>query len=126
MPTFDLSISSEDVAHEKAGWLGPNQSQERQDIVARMPVPDTKPAYSSLHVDSEGNVWAEEYRQGWWAFTDNYPRSWTVFNPQGEWLGAVRLPPRFTVYQIGSDYILGLTRDETEVERVQVLRLNKV
>jgi hypothetical protein len=121
----DLSISAEDMAHEKAGWLGPNSSQERQEIVARIPIPDTKPAYSSLHVDPEGNIWAEEYRQGWWAFTDNVLRSWTVFNPDGEWLGKVRLPPRFTVYQIGSDYILGLAWDDMDVERIRVLRLNK-
>lgn len=125
VPGLDLSISAEEIAHERAGWLGPNSSQERREIVARIPVPDTKPAYSSLHVDSEGNTWAEEYRQGWWAFTDDVPRRWTVFGPDGKWLGEVNLPPRFTVYRIGRDYILGLARDDLEVEQIRVLRLSK-
>ena len=50
---------------------------------------------------------------------------WEVFSPAGEWLGSVRTPARFTVFEIGEDYVLGSWRDNMDVEHVQVLRLKR-
>ena len=48
-----------------------------------------------------------------------------VFDIDGLWLTTVELPPRFRLHEIGPDWILGVTRDDTDVEVVTLLRLEK-
>lgn len=50
---------------------------------------------------------------------------WSVFATDGSWLGTVATPPYFTISEIGSDYLLGVHRDELGVERVRRYRLVK-
>ena len=85
-----------------------------------MEMPPTRPAYGRLHVDEEGNLWAAE--------PTRYPypaRSWTVFDPEGKLLGVVMMPDRFRLQQAGSDWVLGVWRDELDVEYVTLHRLRK-
>jgi len=53
------------------------------------------------------------------------PTTWEVFSPEGVWLGPVRMPARFTLLDIGSDFVLGVFRDGLDVQHVQVLRLHR-
>jgi hypothetical protein len=53
------------------------------------------------------------------------PRKWEVFDPAGAWLGTLSTPARFSVLEIGRDYVLGVRRDDLDVEHVQVLRLRR-
>ena len=46
-------------------------------------------------------------------------RRWLVFNPNGEGLGSVDMPPDLDVWQIGHDFVLGVWQDEHEVEYVR-------
>ena len=41
------------------------------------------------------------------------------------WLGDVAMPPAFTVLEIGDDYVLGIHRDDLDVQRVQIYRMMK-
>ena len=84
------------------------------------PFPETMPAYEGVIVDEEGNLWVEEYR----APGDEQPR-WTVFDSTGVMLGLIETPPRFRIFQIGSDFVLGRQTDSLDVERVQLYRLRK-
>ncbi|NIN72090.1 MAG: hypothetical protein GTO46_09270 [Gemmatimonadetes bacterium] len=94
--------------------------QIRQRMYARMPWPDVMPAYGEFKTDAEDNLWVSEYlRPG-----DEQPR-WTVFDPHGTMLGIVGTPPRFRIFQIGSDFMLGRWRDELGVEHVQMYELLK-
>jgi hypothetical protein len=97
-------------------------SERMRDYIAELPAPGRRPAYSDLKLDADGFVWAAEYHglQG-----AGEPTAWLVFSPQGEWLGSVSTPPRFEVYEIGKEYILGLLRDDFDVEHVQVLALSR-
>jgi len=56
---------------------------------------------------------------------DDEPANWSVFAPDGVWLGRVTLPSGLEVYEIGSDYILGRSMDEMDVERILVYELVK-
>jgi len=47
-----------------------------------------------------------------------------VFDPTGALLGAVALPP-IEVLEIGDDYVMGVYRDELEVQYLQVHELVK-
>lgn len=48
-----------------------------------------------------------------------------MFDPQGRWLGQVKTPARFLVFDIGADYIAGKAIDDLDVEHVRVYALNK-
>jgi hypothetical protein len=48
---------------------------------------------------------------------------WTVFGRDGLFLGTVDLPPRLQVFEIDATSILGLWRDDLDVEYVRVYSL---
>ena len=73
--------------------------------------PETTPAFDDLVVDTEGRVWtirteAEDH--------------WAVVHVDGRPLARVRLPTLDAIYQIGSDYIVGLRTDPLGVQSVRV------
>jgi hypothetical protein len=86
----------------------------------QMPYPETHPAYDSLLVATTGEVWVRDPAP----FRDE-PRTWTVFGNTGAALGIVRTPPGMRLFEIGRDYVLGLVRDDDDVEHVVVHRLNR-
>jgi hypothetical protein len=92
VPGIDLSVSAQDLDDEREGRLGPNPSASRLEAFSRLAIPDTKPAYTKVLWDSEGCIWAEEHRHVGVSLRSAPPRDWSVFGPQGKWLGAVRLP----------------------------------
>lgn len=79
--------------------------------------PDTKPVLGIVEVDAEGNLWVGD--------TDRAGdgQSMSVFDPTGVWLGHVILPPSLRIFEIGPDYVLGATRDELGIERVELYDL---
>ena len=82
-------------------------------------------------MDTEGYVWLEVYRHRKAGFVplefapQQQGSDWNVFSPAGEWLGSVRLPARFEVFEIGWDYVLGRKLDEEDVPHPQLLRLDR-
>jgi len=83
--------------------------------------PDRRPAFSSLEVDAEGNLWVAEYVP-----TDDPATGWHVFSPDGELLGHVTVPPRLTIHEIGADYVLGVQRNELDVPFVRRFPLTRL
>ena len=90
------------------------------------------PHYAALLVDELGYLWVRQYR---WR-TDNHwtgsgslmtsgPGDWWVFEPDGRWLGTVRMPEGLDLSQVGEDFILGTHRDELGVERVRLYGLTR-
>lgn len=120
----NLVVSAQDidryVQHQLEDAEDENERIFYQRMYAAMPVPETMPAYESLLTDDDGNLWVEEYRRP----GDEQPR-WTVFNRDGELLGEVETPPRLTIYQIGSDFVLGRWLDDFDVQHVQLYQLLK-
>lgn len=107
---------------ERAAHVPANSPQYVKDLYERVPTPETKPAYSQLLVDGAGAIWAQRYR----GRTEiEQPISFEVFGSDGAWLGSIRMPRRFTPLEIGLDYVLGVGRDELDVEAVQLLRLHR-
>jgi hypothetical protein len=87
-----------------------------------LPIPEFLPAIAGMQSDSDANLWLL-------AFPDPLDRNeaavWRVFGPDGRLLTHVSLPERFTPLQIGADFVLGVWRDELDVEYVQLLCLLK-
>lgn len=125
VPDYDLRLSEAEVEAERAVRLGLDPTPRARRLTAALPVPELRPAYSDLLVDTEGFVWAAEHNGWFMNRIGSEPRDWEVFDPEGEWLGSVRLPARFIVFEIGPDTVLGMTRDDVDVERVQLLRLTR-
>ena len=48
-----------------------------------------------------------------------------VFDPDGIWLGTVATPRGLRVTEIGTDYVVGVWRDELDVEYIRVYDLEK-
>jgi len=85
-----------------------------------MDLPEVLPIYRTIAVDAESNLWIQRYMA---CCDPNVP--WLVFDSQGMWLGSVSIPARFEVLEIGSDYVLGKSEDELDVESVAVYALLK-
>lgn len=81
------------------------------------PYPATMPAYTAAMFDGMGRLWVRESTH-----LDEPPK-WAVFDHEGALLAELRLPERFRPTDIGADYVLGVTRDDMDLERVQLLRL---
>jgi hypothetical protein len=117
-------VTSADIEAYQAGELSQiDDADQRRDAERRydeMPVPETMPAYTTFMFDGAGDLWVREFTVGEAA---TWP--WTVFDPDGRMLGTVALPADFRVTQIGDDFVLGLWRDDLEVEHVRLYRLVK-
>lgn len=85
-----------------------------------MAFPQTRPAFGGLLPDDVGNLWAGE-----WALTPQVAAFWRVLDPSGRWLGVVDVPPGFSPLHIGNEWILGVERDELDVEYVVLYPLLK-
>ncbi len=116
-----LRVTPEDIARYEETELAEANEIFRpilERALAEMPMPEAMPAYRDVRVDADGFLWVEDYRRP----GDDRPR-WSVFDPDGRWLGAVATPPGLEIREIGRDHLLGVWEDEFEVEHVRLHRL---
>jgi hypothetical protein len=85
-----------------------------------MPRHETFPAFRSFTSDTQGNLWVRDYLS-----PDDERSVWAVFDPEGTALGKVETPLGLRIFEIGEGYILGVMRDELDVEWLQLYALNK-
>jgi hypothetical protein len=118
------AITAQDLDRYKAERLAdtrPDFRQQAERNLAEMPYPSTFPVFADLAADPDGNLWVLDYpRPG------DDRRFWTVFSPEGHALGRVETPPGLQVLDIGRDYVLGVWRDDLDVEHVRLHTLNRV
>ena len=70
--------------------------------------------------DSEGRVWLPSYRPGG---AREGASDYTVISADGEWLGTVEAPSRFRILDVAGGLVLGVHRDDMDVESVVVYEL---
>ncbi len=119
----NLKVTQTDIDRYIADRLDrarPERRQIYETMFEHMPFPATMPAYGEFRVDADGNLWVGESRKP----GDNQPR-WKVFDPDGAYLGVVETPPRFQIFEVGSDYLLGRWHDDLDVAHVQMFELQK-
>lgn len=78
------------------------------------------PQIGDLLVDGSDHIWVERFRVD----RDGAAR-WSVFDPDGRWLGDVETPAGLRIMDISENAIIGLTRDDLDVEYVHVYELVK-
>jgi hypothetical protein len=100
------------------------------------PIPWVKPAYSSIETGADGRIWirrhvnAEKREVAGQARGEGPPpRTWIepavydVFEPDGVYLGEVRLPRRTSIHWLGRDHLWGVVRGDMDEAYVVRLRL---
>ncbi|MCY3704910.1 MAG: hypothetical protein OXH08_05315 [Gammaproteobacteria bacterium] len=128
IPDYPLDLSAAQVAAERASRLevdlppGMTLPPWMRRTVEALPAPATRPAYAEMLVDPSGAVWLELFRAG---IEQEQPQEWLILDADGTWLGTVEVPDRFSVTDITMDAVLGVWRDELDIEHPQVLRLTR-
>ena len=125
IPGYPLDLSDAQVAAERDARLGPprpGSTSVFRLLVEDLPDPATRPAYAEILVDPSGAIWLELHRG---ESEQDRPQQWLVLDADGTWLGTVEVPRRFTVMDITMETVLGVWRDELDVEHPQVLRLTR-
>jgi len=79
----------------------------------------TKPAFGRLYADTENRLWAKPHVE------ISFDAPYDVFDTSGVFLGTVTLPDGVEPLEIGTDYLIGLWRDESRVEFVRVYRMSR-
>lgn len=82
--------------------------------------PKTLPAFKRFLVDEDGNLWVLAFNSP----GDSASR-YTVFDSSGQMLGDVVAPEDFELSRIGENYLLGIWKDENEVQHVRMYALKK-
>jgi hypothetical protein len=88
-------------------------------LYSDLPRPEARPAYAAFLVDSEGCLWVQEFAY------DGAGSSWSVFDPQGIWLGTLDLPDRFRPTQVVEDRVVGVWLDDLDVQHARILALDR-
>jgi hypothetical protein len=87
-----------------------------EEMLERVSIPEARPYFTRLVLDVLGNLWVEQ-RPVDWALPQTI--EYLVFDPGGQLLGTVQLPP-IDVLEIGADYVLGIYRDAMDVEYLRI------
>lgn len=106
----------QEASASSCDWTSDEDSKVRCEASLRMlPVQRRFPVFEDLAVDSLGRVWVKEYPQT----TSRENAVWLVIEGEGQATATVQLPENVRPMQIGRNYILGLVRDELEVQSVR-------
>ena len=112
-PTADeLAVAWETVSARRVG--SPEHIREH------LPAPDSIPNVGHLAVDDMGMLWVGSYRAD-----ASTTRLYHVYDTEGPLLARATVPAGVEALEIGSDYVLGITRDELDVERIVLLTLTR-
>ena len=112
-------------AYAEAGSreFGPGQEERRERFLLRLkqtPFPKWKPAYAGLLAGPEGSIWIRRYTEP----DRSVPTDFEVFDSTGRWLGGVSMPSGFDPARISAGAVVGIWRDDNDVQRVRVYHLN--
>lgn len=121
VPVTDVDIVA--VKRQMLEEFRPGAEPERdrfKKILDGMTFHSTKPAYDGLVVGDEGSLWVARYAVP----AIDPPARYDVFDTNGQWLGHLTFPPRFTLHHTGSGYALGVWRDPDDTEYVRLYRLH--
>lgn len=98
---------------------------EEQAFVPRFDLyerPATRPAYQTLLVDTAERLWVQTYG-AYGPFAVGSSRSWTVMDPDGRLRAHVQMPDGLTVLALTDTTVIGVVRDEVDVEHISIHRL---
>ena len=90
-----------------------------RNIQAHTPVASQFPAADRLLVAQTGHVWVRCFKPP----IEETPQDWIIFTPSGKLVGRIQLPRTLRVLDLGGNHVLGVIRDEADVEFIQLFRI---
>jgi hypothetical protein len=121
-PAVDVSVSESaylDAVEARVALAAEAARSRIRSAYDEMPRPTSRPAYGAFLVDALDHLWVQDFS------VDGDASTWAVFSPDGVWLGEVTLPDRFRPTQILEDEVLGVWRDDLDVEYVRAHALRR-
>src|SRR5690606_5883904 len=123
-----IQVSSQDIHRERdrrrdnarAPHLDPVVRELRERGAERVPARATLPAFGTIRVDSDNNLWIEQAR-----LPTSDRQIWHVVDSAGRWLGDVETPAGIQVHYIGGDLLAGTGRDEWDAMFVALFPIIK-
>ena len=112
LPPDELAAAWEAVSARRVG--SPEYVREH------LPAPDSIPNVDHLVVDDLGMVWVGSYQAD-----PSATRFYHVYDTEGPFLARVTMPAGVEVLEIGAGHVLGITRDDLDVERIVLLNLDR-
>lgn len=88
---------------------------------------ESLPAFARILASPDGYLWVQRYATAAELLVTGPSEvaqdEWTVFDPEGRWLGTVATPAGLHLHAIGHDEILGVWKDSLDVEYVRLHRI---
>ncbi len=103
------------ILRHRLSEASPGHEPRVRSSFAEETLPDSIPVFSALLVDARNRVWVERYQPEY----ETGPALWWIIGPEGRIEDTIALPHRFTPYQVDDSLIVGVERDELDVERVR-------
>ncbi len=104
---------------EYLGWIRAVRGESREQLLRRAPPPERLPSYAELLIGRDGTVWAAPHEGA------KPPKCWHVFHRRPPRFATACLPEGFTPLDVVGASVLGVLRDENDVERIARYRLVK-
>ena len=125
---FRLTVAGlrEDGTSKYGGSLG----EHRRRVAEAARFADQYPAFAQLLVARDGLIWMREFAPDDGLSerrtrANRRPSEWRIWDLRGHEVATCTLPERFAPTDIGSDYVLGVARDEEDVEELRLYVLRK-
>ncbi len=118
MPVSTSDVEAWKEEQRNAEWTR-GQLPELERGWATMDIPEMKPYYGRVRVGSDGTLWVGEVGTG------RDSTHLRVFDADGRYAGTITLPERFTVHDSGPDWVLGVMRDENDIEFLRMYALRE-
>ncbi|HUE97045.1 MAG TPA: hypothetical protein VMN39_10315 [Longimicrobiaceae bacterium] len=119
-PDQDRRVTQADREAYRRGRLAMEETEDERRGIESMidgsEWSETLPTLAGLRSDPGGGFWVRLYQR----VGQDDPPLWWTFGGDGVFQGTVHLPEDFELHEIGSDYLLGLARDELGVAQVRV------
>ena len=112
----------EELAARRAEVLPESMRTEYKRQWLDLPHPEELSFVDELVLSSTGDLWLRRF--------DGYVErseetQWWVFSAAGAWRGSVTLPAGFQLMSVTTESVVGLTRDELNVEYVEIRRIHR-
>jgi hypothetical protein len=109
----------EAYVREQVEAIQPQNRESRRQYLMRNPYAATFPALEArLVIDTANRIWVAEYRR-----PGDSEQAWWIFTIDGRMIGRVNAPVALTITDAGTDWVLGIWRDQDGVQTVRLYDL---
>jgi hypothetical protein len=105
--------------------------QHRERVAAAAQFMSHYPAYAQMLFARTGELWIRDFvpadgmRRSINPEGSAAPARWSIYDRDGKWVADCTLPAHFGLMEVGTDYVIGVSTDEDDVERVTLLSLRR-